>query len=69
MAGLILREETDGLLRGQPCLWATEWYCRPPPRDVPYRVLREEWADDEAGVVRRIFETCYTPLKVVMHGG
>lgn len=37
-------------------VYSTEWYCEEPPPEVPYFVVREEWAVVEGIRVHRIFE-------------
>lgn len=51
MTEVVLRET---IRPGTPYEYVTEWRCEPPEVGQPYRVVRQEWAEDYA--VRRIFD-------------
>jgi hypothetical protein len=44
--------------------WRTYWYCDPPPEDVPFQCLRDEWSDDGEGPIRSVYE-----IKIVLKPG
>lgn len=50
---LFLSEQCGAVALGHsaPVQYRTDWYCEPPPRGVPFQVLRDEWSNDTREIV------------------